>query len=168
MINFTNENIQKELTKKKRNVLVSLGCTIVFIILIVLFSVLEGNEQEVSLTEDTGTSTKASLEVFTSPINFAYYENEDSAFYMAYATKDRERNLLVIIKMNESDYESLKDVSLENSKTVHGITASVPSDIKNFAMETLKDADLAVDNFTDGFYPVYLDLTGEKIGRAHV
>ncbi len=45
MINFTNENIQKELTKKKRNVLISLGCAIVFIILFVLFSFLDGNEQ---------------------------------------------------------------------------------------------------------------------------
>ena len=135
MINFTNENIQKELTKKKRNVLISLGCAIVFIILIVLFSVLEENEKEVNLNEKTSSGTKASLEVFTSPINFAYYENEDSAFYMVYATKDRERNLLAIIKMKESDYESFKDVSLENPKTVHGITANVPSDIKNLAMK---------------------------------
>ncbi len=163
MINFTNENIQKELKKKKRNVLISLGFTIAFIILIVFFSILEENEQEVNLTEKTSSGTKACLDVFTSPINFAYYENEDSAFYMVYATKDRERNLLAIIKMNESDYESLTDVSLENPKTVHGITASVPNDIKDLAMETLKDADLAVDNFTDGFYPVYLDLTGEKV-----
>ena len=130
MINFTNENIQRELKKKKKNVLISLGFTIVFIILIVFFSILEENEQEVNLTEKTSSGTKASLEVFTSPINFAYYENEDSAFYMVYATKDRERNLLAIIKMKESDYESFKDVSLENPKTIHGITASVPNDIK--------------------------------------
>ena len=118
MINFTNENIQRELKKKKKNVLISLGFTIVFIILIVFFSILEENEQEVNLNEKTSSGTKASLEVFTSPINFAYYENEDSAFYMVYATKDRERNLLAIIKMKESDYESFKDVSLENPKTI--------------------------------------------------
>lgn len=163
MINFTNENIQRELKKKKKNVLISLGFTIVFIILIVFFSILEENEKEVNLNEKTSSGTKASLEVFTSPINFAYYENEDSAFYMVYATKDRERNLLAIIKMKESDYESFKDVSLENPKTIHGITASVPNDIKDLAMETLEDADLAVSNFTEGFYPVYLDLTDEKV-----
>ena len=76
MINFTNENIQKELKKKKKNVLISLGFTIVFIVLIVFFSILEENEQEVNLNEKTSSGTKASLEVFTSPINFAYYENE--------------------------------------------------------------------------------------------
>ena len=75
MINFTNENIQKELKKKKRNVLISLGFTIAFIILIVFFSILEENEQEVNLTEKTSSGTKACLDVFTSPINFAYYEN---------------------------------------------------------------------------------------------
>ena len=68
MINFTNENIQRELKKKKKNVLISLGFTIVFIILIVFFSILEENEKEVNLTEKTSSGTKASLEVFTSPI----------------------------------------------------------------------------------------------------
>lgn len=161
-MNFTNENITKELKKKKRNVWLSLAFVLFFAILILLSNFLMDDEKEEVFTEKTKAGVKASLEIFTTPINFAYYENENSAFYMVYATRDREQNLLAIIKMNENDLASFDGISLENTKVVHGITASVPKDIASYAMDTLKEADLSVDNFNDGFYPVYLDLTGEK------
>lgn len=171
MKKFTNKNVQKEVNKMIRNII------IFFIIILIAIGfgiwgqkVVNKTNSEIQYLDDIIVSydsdkinKKAYLNIANTPYEFA---TNDETIYSYYIVSDGE--LLYIAYMGSGDFATLnKEDIKENPVRVEGITHQITDDIKELALEayniglTEEDKITSAD-FASYFGSVYLDITEDS------
>ena len=177
MKKFKNENVSKEYNKTKNILYIGLFIVVLAIIFIVYAALKDEEKEAVSLLEMNMTGDvsgeEAYIDIATEPVNFAYYEGDAAEFYLVYEwNEEKEESYLFVVKMSDENYEKLVSATEENPIRITGTTVTVPSDIKQLAIDALNEInetdEFTISDFDNYFGTVYLDLEKTAMSTSEV
>lgn len=171
MKKFTNKNIQKEKELMLRKVI------IFFLVIIISFGfklwenkINEKANLEITdlnsliISKEENEDKKAYLDINAVPYQFAVSEGIDESYYMV-----TDGEYLYIAYMSNEDFEKLNNEEIETTPVrIEGITAEIPEEIKNIAIEVynegLEEENQIKDNetFTSYFGNIYLNVSNSE------
>lgn len=168
MKKFTNKNVQKEKSMIVRNM-------VIFFIIIILAFAFKIGEQQINerldsektdlntliLSDAENMDKKAYLNIKAIPYQFAVADGIDESYYIV-----TDGQYLYIAYMGQEDFEKLNQEEIaENPVTVEGITAEIPDEIKDLAIEVYNEnmeeeyQITSDEDFYSYFGNIYLDMS---------
>ncbi len=162
--------LRKELKKINKPLYLFFLFLVLGLILIILgiYEVKQNEDKYIYLNnvienQNNEENVYAYLTITNPPYSFAKYEDEDNqAFYIVFDSR-----YFYIAYISNTLYEDLQNVSEENPITIYGLTASVPDEVKEIAIEVYNEGldeenQITIDDFNNYFGEVYLNNTSLK------
>ena len=111
------------------------------------------------LKDEDNVLKNSNLEVHSSPLVFAEYDNDPNKFYIV-----QDENYLYIVYLTEEIYDEIMDKDLEKEPfIIEGYTEIISDDIKTLAIdsynELMEEEIITEDNFKSYFGSIYLNTT---------
>lgn len=168
MKKFTNKNVQKEKSRIVRNIV------IFFAIMVIAFAfkawekqINEKADSEITdlntliMRDGENTDKKAYLNINAIPYQFAVADGIDESYYIV-----TDGQYLYIAYMSQEDFEKLNNEEVETTPVrVEGITAEIPKEIKDLAIESYNEnmeeeyQITSDEDFYSYFGNIYLDMS---------